>query len=292
MLDAIWREVHENTDVPLNYQSRCLHSVGLRWRKWKYHVKRDNYDIYTTDEERLAIVPDRVIAGQWRTLVQYWGQEAVKAVSKQNSINREHLGGYHKMGRSSFRSVRSEMEKQGNDKVDRINVFIRTRTDKKGIIDFEAQEAIEDMNILLENVPEEERTVEYRDSCFSRVMGEDGHGRLRTWGLMRKKDLNLQPSQDAVESIRTQLREEMQSQFDIQIAEMKAQMEAQMEEKMACLQQEVRAHLERVSYPLTPTTTTSRSRVNPSIPSSTGQVGDENSAQEDAEFQQMMHYPN
>ncbi|KAK8931032.1 Regulatory-associated protein of TOR 1 [Platanthera zijinensis] len=250
---------------------RCLHSVGLRWREWKYHVKRDNYDIYTTDEERLAIVPDRVIAGQWRTLIQYWGQEAVKAVSKQNSINREHLGGYHKMGRSSFRSVRSEMEKQGNDKVDRINVFIRTRTDKKGRIDFEAQEAIEDMNILLENVPEEERTVEYRDSCFSQVMGEDGHGRLRTWGLMRKKDLNLQPSQDAVESIRTQLREEMQSQFDIQIAEMKAQMEAQLEEKMASLQQEVRAHLERVSYPLTPTTTTSRSRVNPSIPSSTGQ---------------------
>ncbi|KAK8948648.1 ALA-interacting subunit 3 [Platanthera zijinensis] len=213
-------------------------AVGLRWREWKYHVKRDNYDIYTTDEERLALVPDCVIVGQWRTLVQYWGQEAVKAALKQNSINREHLGGYHKMGRSSFRSVRSE----------------------------------EDMNILLENVSEEERTVEYRDSCFSRVMGEDGHGRLRTWGLMRKKDLNLQPSEDAVESIRTQLREEMQSQFDIQIAEMKAQMEAQMEEKMACLQQEVRAHLERVSCPLTPTATTSRSRMNPSIPSSTGQV--------------------
>ncbi|KAK8959341.1 hypothetical protein KSP40_PGU019564 [Platanthera guangdongensis] len=98
----------ENTDVPLNYQGRCLHSVGLWWREWKYHVKRDNYDIYTTDEERLAIVPDRVIAGQWRTLVQYWGQEAVKVVSKQNSINCEHLGGYHKMGRSSFRSVRLE----------------------------------------------------------------------------------------------------------------------------------------------------------------------------------------
>ncbi|KAK8964449.1 hypothetical protein KSP40_PGU019925 [Platanthera guangdongensis] len=103
-------------------------------------------------------------------------------------------------------------------------------------------------------------------------MGEDGHGRLRTWGLMRKKDLNLQPSQEAVESIRTYLREEMQSQFDIQIAEMKAQVEAKMEENMACLQQEVRAHLELVSCPLTPTTSTSRSRVNPSIPSSTGQI--------------------
>lgn len=34
------------------------------------------------------------------------------------------------------------MEKQGNHHVDRINVFIRTRTDKKGKIDFEAQEAI------------------------------------------------------------------------------------------------------------------------------------------------------
>lgn len=46
------------------------------------------------------------------------------------------------MGRTSFRSVRLEMEKQGNDHVDRINVFIRTRTDKKGKIDFEAKEAI------------------------------------------------------------------------------------------------------------------------------------------------------
>ncbi|KAK8934545.1 hypothetical protein KSP39_PZI014246 [Platanthera zijinensis] len=103
------------------------------------------------------------------------------------------------------------------------------------------------MNTLLENVPEEEHTVEYKDSCFSRVMGEDGHGCLHTWGLMKKKDLNLQPSQEAVESILTQLREEMQSQFDIQIAEMKAQVEAQMEKKMACLQQEVRAHLELVA---------------------------------------------
>lgn len=103
-------------------------------------------------------------------------------------------------------------------------------------------------------------------------MGEDGHGRLRTWGLMRKKDLNLQPSHESVESIRSQLREEMQSQFDIQISQMKEKMEAQMEEKMTCLQQEVRAHLERVGFPLTPTTQTSKSPVDPSLPSSTGQV--------------------
>lgn len=82
----------------------------MRWREWKYHVKRDNYDIYTNDEERLAIVPDRVISDQWRTLVQYWGQESVRVVSKKNSINRENLGGYHKMGRTSFRSVRLEVK--------------------------------------------------------------------------------------------------------------------------------------------------------------------------------------
>lgn len=132
------------------------------------------------------------------------------------------------------------------------------------------------MNMLLEKVPEEERTAEYRDSCFTQVMGEDGHGRLRTWGLMRKKDLNLQPSHEAVESIRSQLREEMQSQFDVQIAQMKTEMEAQvkvqMEEQMARLQQEMQAHLARVGYPLTSTTPSSRSRADPSIPSSTGQV--------------------
>lgn len=60
----------------------------------------------------------------------------------------------------------------------------------------------------------------------------------------------------------------MQSQFDVQITQMKTQME----EQMTHLQQEMLAHLERVGYPLTPTTHTSRSRADPSIPSSTGQV--------------------
>ncbi|KAK8966613.1 hypothetical protein KSP40_PGU004431 [Platanthera guangdongensis] len=92
------------------------------------------------------------------------------------------------MGRSSFRSIREKDE----------------------------------VNSLYEKVTEEERTTEYKEACFVKVMGEDGHGRVRTWGSGISKP---QSSEDASKSIRSQIREEVQSQFDSQIAKMKAQMD-------------------------------------------------------------------
>ncbi|KAK8930846.1 hypothetical protein KSP39_PZI016300 [Platanthera zijinensis] len=107
------------------------------------------------------------------------------------------------MGRSSFRSIRQKMEMEGVE-MDRLSVFKRTRTDKRGMIEFESQDIIDEVNSLYEKLPEEERTAEYKEACFVKVMGEDGHGRVRTWGSGVSKPL----SEEASKSIRTQIREE------------------------------------------------------------------------------------
>ncbi|KAK8933643.1 Two-component response regulator ARR14 [Platanthera zijinensis] len=62
----------------------------------------------------------------------------------------------------------------------------------------------DEVNSLYEKLPEEERTAEYKEACFVKVMGEDGHGRVRTWGSGVSKPL----SEEASKSIRTQIREE------------------------------------------------------------------------------------
>ncbi|KAK8931163.1 hypothetical protein KSP39_PZI016206 [Platanthera zijinensis] len=110
VLDGLWREVQDNTDAPPEFRTKCLHIIGERWREWKHYIKRHNYNIYKTDEERLSIIPDRVVVDQWRTLVQYWGQDTIKSISATNSCNRECQGGYHRMDRSSFRSIRQKDE--------------------------------------------------------------------------------------------------------------------------------------------------------------------------------------
>ncbi|KAK8941137.1 hypothetical protein KSP39_PZI010704 [Platanthera zijinensis] len=93
------------------------------------------------------------------------------------------------MGRSSFRSIRQKMEMEGVE-MDRLSVLKRMRTDKRGMIEFESQDIIDEVNSLYEKLPEEERTAEYKEACFVKVMGEDDHGRVRTWGS-GEKEMNL-----------------------------------------------------------------------------------------------------
>lgn len=53
------------------------------------------------------------------------------------------------MGRSSFHSIRQKMEVEGVE-MDRLSVFTRTRTDKHGMVEFEAKDLIDEVNSLYE----------------------------------------------------------------------------------------------------------------------------------------------
>lgn len=49
-----------------------MQSLSKKWKEWKATAKRQGYDPYDTNVERLAHCPPRVEESQWRKLVYYW----------------------------------------------------------------------------------------------------------------------------------------------------------------------------------------------------------------------------
>ncbi|KAH7847026.1 hypothetical protein Vadar_021014 [Vaccinium darrowii] len=76
--ERLWAEVKANVDTSDVFKHNCLRSVGKKWRDWKDELKKDFYDIYDNDEDRLANCPDRVDVDQWSILVKFWGTKSAK----------------------------------------------------------------------------------------------------------------------------------------------------------------------------------------------------------------------
>ncbi|XP_062008482.1 uncharacterized protein LOC133725289 isoform X1 [Rosa rugosa] len=189
ILDAIWKDVKDNTDVPDEYKQHCLKVVGSRWRDWKCRVKTQWYDKYETDEQRLTFIPSQVVGEQWKILVKYWGLPQIKEMCETNKSSRAQGGGVpHRTGRKSFARLRKEMMENG-EKTDRVSMFVKTRAmktkDDDGqpieIHDEEATAVISQFNEYLEERPDEQDNT-FREEVFTKVMGEDAHGRVRMYG--------------------------------------------------------------------------------------------------------------
>ncbi|BFG20936.1 hypothetical protein CerSpe_072100 [Prunus speciosa] len=171
ILDDIWKDVQDNTDVLNAYRPHCLKVVGNRWRDWKCWLKKEWYDKYETNEERLAITPPQVPIDQWKILVKYWGL----------------LGSApHRTGRTSVAQVKNKMQEK-LEKTDRLSLFMQTQKKKKKnddeeVFDYESANIINQFNQYLEEREEHEQDEDYREEVFTKVMGPDGHGCVRMYG--------------------------------------------------------------------------------------------------------------
>nr|XP_029119629.1 uncharacterized protein LOC114914019 [Elaeis guineensis] len=117
------------------------------------------------------------------------------------------------------------------------------------------------MKRQLEEVPEDERTPELKDRIFVEVMGEDGHGRMRTWSSsMTKRSLYQQSNQAPSEETIRRIRDELRTVFDDKIFYLEAQLH------------QMRAQMASGSFAHSPVGTPH------SVPSSSGQVPDASSA--------------
>ncbi|KAM1365372.1 hypothetical protein ACFX13_044379 [Malus domestica] len=186
VLDDIWKEVTDNTDVPDAYKFHCLKVIGNRWRDWKCRVKQRWYDSYLTDEQRLSFTPPQVTTDQWKRLVKYWGLPNIKEYSEANKANRAHGGAPHRTSRTSFAQLKHEMREKG-EKTDWLSMFIKTRTkktknDDRDLFDEESGHIINQFNQCLEEREEHEQDEDYREEVFTRVMGPDAYGRVRMYG--------------------------------------------------------------------------------------------------------------
>ncbi|CAL9012839.1 unnamed protein product [Prunus brigantina] len=117
------------------------------------------------------------------------------------------------------------MEEKG-EKTDRLSLFMQTRKKKKKnddeeIFDYESANIINQFNQYLEERDEHEQDEDYREEVFTKVMGPDGHGRVRMYGT------GITPSQVFGQSSRVSdinensIREELERQYQSQLDDLK-----------------------------------------------------------------------
>lgn len=181
VLEDIWREVKDNTNVPDEYKHDCLRKVGVLWKERKFKLKQKHYYEHDTYEKRLADVPSKVLPSQWQVLVRYWGTEEAEALAQKNTANRAKQGLMHRTRRQFFANLRNEMVQNG-ERTDMVDVFMKSRRNKKGETNPETV-VLAQLEDRLSQVPESKQTSEKRDEVYRRFVGDEGHGRVRTYGF-------------------------------------------------------------------------------------------------------------
>ncbi|XP_072054941.1 uncharacterized protein [Arachis hypogaea] len=90
---------------------------------------------------------------QFRKLIRYWSLPTVKAVSTKNAKNRSKQTCPHRMSSINFGIVRKQLRdsKENSEEPSRVEVFIATRTSKKGKeIDAKTQSTIAELQTRIE----------------------------------------------------------------------------------------------------------------------------------------------
>ncbi|XP_058067561.1 uncharacterized protein LOC131216938 isoform X2 [Magnolia sinica] len=148
--DDMWGLVTSKFEFDGNAKAWVLKSIGKKWREWKGELKKLHYSSHEIDEERLADLDERVQEDQWKILVQFWNSEEGKARSKTNTKSRKKQLINHAAGSKSFARIREEETK---------------------------------LNEEISQQPGASQSSTIRNDLLSQVMGEDRHGRVRTYGL-------------------------------------------------------------------------------------------------------------
>ncbi|KAI8572126.1 hypothetical protein RHMOL_Rhmol01G0174300 [Rhododendron molle] len=232
-----------NTNVPDVYKHNYLMSVGKKWKDWKDYLKRNYYDIYEIDAERVANCPDRVDPNQWRILVAFWGgQLATLAAAK------------------------------GGVEPDRLEVFQKTHTKRDGKpVDEASKIAIARIDERISQVPVSLQSPTYREKVFTDVLGQDTRGRGRTFGLgpcpSQAWGMRFTRSQELHDrdQLRAEVRKEVLAEVDDRLS--------RLERKCARFE----AHAKDIGYPMPP----SPEDDSPISPSHNGQNGSGQSCKEE-----------
>ncbi|KAK1377997.1 hypothetical protein POM88_024741 [Heracleum sosnowskyi] len=105
-------------------------SMSDHFRSYKSRIKRDYYNTYPTDEERLSHRPEEVSLSDWKILLNYWGDEKVQEIAKKNSEARQKITETHTTGSTSFAQVAhmlrleklAKLEKEKQEKLGKMPV--------------------------------------------------------------------------------------------------------------------------------------------------------------------------
>ncbi|XP_028079201.1 uncharacterized protein LOC114280979 [Camellia sinensis] len=184
--EKMWQQVQSKFEIDPKSKSWVLKSIGKKWKDWKAELKANRYNTHKTDEERLADCDERVIRDQWRILISFWNSKEAKERSVTNKASRAQQKITHTTGRKSFAQVREEQRVKRPDKKEpsRAELFILTRTRKDGQpVNKESSVLISQLRERAAQQKETSQNGTVEDDILSQVMGQDRHGRVRTYGL-------------------------------------------------------------------------------------------------------------
>ncbi|XP_047338230.1 uncharacterized protein LOC124941899 isoform X3 [Impatiens glandulifera] len=184
--EKMWEQVQSRFDIDPQCKDWIIKSLGKKWKDWKAQLKIHHYSVHDNDKDRLEDCDERVLPDQWKILVSFWNSDEAKERSMKAKASRAHQKINHTSGTKSFARIREEQRSKMPDRKppSRADLFIMTRTRKDGRpINDDSSKLISE---LREHAAQQEGTSKdggIEDDIFSKVMGNDRHGRPRTYGL-------------------------------------------------------------------------------------------------------------
>ncbi|XP_052107373.1 uncharacterized protein LOC107461190 [Arachis duranensis] len=131
-------------NIPSDAEPWVIDTIGEAWKQFKKRIKKCHYTPYSSFREMMKNRPMTIPELHFRKLVQFWRLDISKVISDINRENRSKQKWNHRMGPVSFELVRAELraKKEDNEDPSQAEMFVVTRTNKKGETDSGTQETI------------------------------------------------------------------------------------------------------------------------------------------------------
>ncbi|MED6224015.1 hypothetical protein PIB30_079691 [Stylosanthes scabra] len=199
-LDEFFEEYEQKCNVPKD---------GEFWvmarKQFKKRIKELLYTPYQSFRDMLKNRPTTISKDHFRKLVRFWNYEVTSAISKKNKENRSKQKCNHRMGPVNFELIRAELRagKENNEEPSQAEMFVATRTNKKGeSLHSSTQEMIDYVKDLKESGHSDYET-------FDELFGKERHGRVHLYGRGVTK-ISLQNDKE-IEQLKQQHKEEISS---------------------------------------------------------------------------------
>ncbi|XP_020966484.1 uncharacterized protein LOC110266345 [Arachis ipaensis] len=176
--EDMWEYANQKFILPITSKPWVMNGFCRAWKKYKGEIKKEHFLKYNTKKEMIKNRPLEIPEVQFCKLIRYWSLPTVKVVSTKNAKNRSKQTCPHRMGSTNFGIVRKQLRdsKENSEEPLRVEVFIATRTSKKGKeIDAKTQSTIAELQTRIE-------AGENDEDAFVGMLGKDQPGRVRCFG--------------------------------------------------------------------------------------------------------------
>ncbi|MED6148127.1 hypothetical protein PIB30_050256 [Stylosanthes scabra] len=172
--------------IPIEGKAARLARVNDNWRWYKIALKIKHFLSYKSTNEMLKNRLKGVPETHFRKLIDYWRNEAVKKMAKQNKKNRAKQKFRHRKGPISFARVRARLAatKENNEQPTQVEMFVETRQSAKGTpLDEDTLDVIE--HLQYKNA--KSKDAECR--AFRSIFGKEKARRVRCHGRVTTPSL-------------------------------------------------------------------------------------------------------